>query len=92
VSCKQCHSTERWKPATFDHDKFFVLDSNHNPTCVTCHANNDYSRYHLLRMPRTSAGQHGSGPSTRRHSRLRKLRPLSSKRKRGRRAGLTFGQ
>jgi hypothetical protein len=45
VSCKQCHSTERWKPATFDHAKFFVLDSNHNPTCVTCHTANDYSRY-----------------------------------------------
>lgn len=44
-NCKQCHSQERWKPATFDHDKLFLLDSDHNTTCVTCHSNNDYSRY-----------------------------------------------
>jgi hypothetical protein len=44
-SCGQCHSPERWKPATFDHDKLFLLDRDHNTTCVTCHTNNDYSRY-----------------------------------------------
>jgi len=44
-NCKQCHSQERWKPATFDHDKLFLLDSDHNTACVTCHTNNDYSRY-----------------------------------------------
>ena len=36
---------ERWKPATFDHAKLFVLDSDHNAACVTCHTDNDYSRY-----------------------------------------------
>jgi hypothetical protein len=44
-SCKSCHTTEAWKPATFDHNKFFVLDRDHEATCDTCHKNNDYSRY-----------------------------------------------
>ena len=44
-NCKQCHSQERWTPATFDHDKFFVLDRDHTTQCVTCHTNNDFSRY-----------------------------------------------
>jgi hypothetical protein len=43
-NCVQCHSQEKWTPATFDHDKFFVLDGDHNASCVTCHARNDYSR------------------------------------------------
>ena len=44
-NCKQCHTQEAWKPATFDHEKLFLLDRDHNTTCVTCHTNNDYSRY-----------------------------------------------
>lgn len=44
-NCTQCHSQEKWTPATFDHDKFFVLDRNHNARCVTCHERNDYSGY-----------------------------------------------
>jgi hypothetical protein len=44
-NCKQCHGQEGWKPATFDHDKLFVLDRDHNTKCVTCHTNDDYSRY-----------------------------------------------
>jgi hypothetical protein len=43
--CAQCHQTQAWKPATFDHDKHFLLDENHNVSCVTCHAANDYSKY-----------------------------------------------
>ena len=43
--CTNCHSSERWKPATFDHAKFFVLDSNHSAECATCHVNNDTSKY-----------------------------------------------
>lgn len=43
--CSQCHGTEKWKPATFDHVKFFVLDSDHNAQCITCHARNDYKKY-----------------------------------------------
>jgi hypothetical protein len=28
-----------------DHNKYFVLDRDHEATCDTCHKNNDYSRY-----------------------------------------------
>ena len=45
IGCAQCHRTEAWKPATFDHAKFFPLDKDHNPSCVTCHTGNDYSKY-----------------------------------------------
>jgi hypothetical protein len=46
VGCAQCHKAEAWKPATFDHDKSFVLDRNHNASCATCHTNPaDYSTY-----------------------------------------------
>lgn len=44
-NCKQCHSQERWTPATFDHEKFFVLDRDHTTQCVTCHVDSDFSRY-----------------------------------------------
>ncbi len=44
-NCSQCHSQQKWVPATFDHDKHFVLDRDHNTRCVTCHLRNDYSRY-----------------------------------------------
>lgn len=44
-NCQSCHTTKAWKPATFDHDKYFVLDRDHNVKCVTCHVNNDYKRY-----------------------------------------------
>lgn len=43
--CAQCHRQDRWTPATFNHDKYFALDSDHNTRCVTCHVRNDYSRY-----------------------------------------------
>ena len=44
-NCAQCHRSDGWKPATFAHDKFFVLDKDHNATCATCHVDNDYKRY-----------------------------------------------
>lgn len=44
-NCGKCHSQTRWTPATFDHDRYFVLDRDHNTRCVTCHVRNDYSRY-----------------------------------------------
>jgi hypothetical protein len=44
-NCAQCHTQKKWTPATFDHDKYFVLDRDHNASCVTCHVRNDYSRY-----------------------------------------------
>jgi hypothetical protein len=45
LECSQCHGDKAWKPATFAHDKYFVLDRDHRTTCATCHKNNDYSRY-----------------------------------------------
>ena len=45
AQCGQCHSQQQWKPATLDHDKLFVLDRDHQTECVTCHTNDDYSRY-----------------------------------------------
>ena len=44
-SCNQCHSEQRWKPATFDHNRYFELDRDHNVKCGVCHTNNDYSKY-----------------------------------------------
>jgi hypothetical protein len=44
-NCGQCHSQDKWMPATFDHDKHFALDRDHNVRCVTCHERNDYGRY-----------------------------------------------
>ncbi len=44
-NCGQCHTQEKWTPATFDHNKFFPLDRDHDTSCVTCHVRNDYSRY-----------------------------------------------
>jgi hypothetical protein len=45
ANCGQCHSPQRWKPATFDHGKLFLLDGVHDTTCATCHSDNNYSRY-----------------------------------------------
>jgi hypothetical protein len=45
AECGQCHQSQAWKPATFEHDQHFVLDRDHNAACGTCHKNNDYSQY-----------------------------------------------
>ena len=44
-NCLQCHTQQKWTPASFDHNKYFALDGDHNAACVTCHVRNDYSRY-----------------------------------------------
>lgn len=44
-NCNQCHTLAAWKPATFDHDDYFRFDRHHDTDCVTCHVENDYSRY-----------------------------------------------
>lgn len=43
-NCAQCHSQQNWTPATFEHDKYFVLDRDHTAGCATCHVGNDYKR------------------------------------------------
>lgn len=45
AGCAQCHTSDAWKPATFEHDRHFVLDKDHNTTCVTCHATDNYKTY-----------------------------------------------
>ena len=44
-NCSFCHSQEKWKPATFDHDEYFMLDRDHDVRCTTCHNGKDFSRY-----------------------------------------------
>lgn len=44
-NCSQCHAQEKWVPASFDHNKLFLLDRDHNVSCVSCHTGHDYSRY-----------------------------------------------
>ncbi|MBI4939008.1 MAG: cytochrome c3 family protein [Nitrosomonadales bacterium] len=56
-NCSQCHNQNKWTPATFDHDKYFVLDRDHNARCVTCHEGSNYSRY-------TCYGCHEHSPSS----------------------------
>ena len=45
AECSQCHANTAWKPATLEHDRFFVFDRHHRTECDTCHRNGDYSRY-----------------------------------------------
>jgi hypothetical protein len=44
-NCRQCHTQQSWMPATFDHDRYFLFDQDHQATCNTCHVDNDYARY-----------------------------------------------
>jgi hypothetical protein len=44
-NCSECHTQETWLPATYDHDKYFRFDKDHDTECVTCHMNNDYADY-----------------------------------------------
>lgn len=43
--CQACHRQDAWKPATFDHNRHFVLDRDHDVECVTCHKGTDYRSY-----------------------------------------------
>lgn len=45
TACGTCHSTERWKPAAFDHVRYFVFDNDHRTECATCHKDQDYKKY-----------------------------------------------
>ena len=42
--CSQCHTTNGWKPATFDHDlAAFKLEGEHRDVaCESCHANSQF--------------------------------------------------
>jgi len=45
AGCGQCHTPSAWKPASFEHDKFFVLDRDHDVSCATCHTTTAFSKY-----------------------------------------------
>lgn len=45
TNCAQCHKADAWKPATFDHAKFFELDRDHNTACTTCHVGGNFKQY-----------------------------------------------
>jgi hypothetical protein len=45
LGCSQCHSTSAWKPARFDHSRYFALDGHHNAPCATCHITPNYRQY-----------------------------------------------
>ncbi|HEX7185835.1 MAG TPA: class III cytochrome C family protein [Thermoanaerobaculia bacterium] len=36
-SCGTCHGTRAWRPATFDHARYFRFDANHPADCRVCH-------------------------------------------------------
>lgn len=44
-NCASCHVTTAWKPATFDHRRFFTLDGPHDAPCATCHTGGTFTRY-----------------------------------------------
>lgn len=44
-NCAQCHTQDAWMPATFEHEKYFRFDRDHDSECVTCHIDNDYASY-----------------------------------------------
>lgn len=44
-SCIQCHTLQKWKPAIFEHNKYFTLDKDHYASCATCHPQNNFKQY-----------------------------------------------
>jgi hypothetical protein len=47
--CGACHGTAGWRPATFDHTRFFRFDAHHPAQCAVCHTDRttfvDYTCY-----------------------------------------------
>ncbi len=43
--CTSCHSQQAWRPATFDHARYFRFDRHHPDNCESCHQESDYQRY-----------------------------------------------
>ena len=72
--CRACHRQDAWKPATFDHNKHFVLDRDHDAAMRDLPQGQGLQHLHLLRMPRAHASQHPGQARRGRHSGLRELR------------------
>ncbi len=45
LACATCHQPAHWKPATFEHSRYFMLDRDHNTACTTCHLGGNYKQY-----------------------------------------------
>ncbi|MBF0453658.1 MAG: class III cytochrome C family protein [Magnetococcales bacterium] len=58
--CSACHSNRRWKPATFEHTKFFRFDRHHPADCASCHPDQKFDQY-------TCYSCHEHSPSNVRH-------------------------
>ena len=43
--CAACHSAKAWKPAAFDHTRYFSLTGPHQTACTTCHIGGNTSRF-----------------------------------------------
>ncbi|MCM2257429.1 MAG: cytochrome c3 family protein [Vicinamibacteria bacterium] len=37
ANCSNCHGSEAWKPATFEHERYFRFDRHHPSRCTDCH-------------------------------------------------------
>lgn len=37
AGCANCHRQQGWRPATFDHTRWFPLSGDHAASCSTCH-------------------------------------------------------
>lgn len=61
--CSQCHSTERWRPAAFDHAQYFRFDGNHPSDCRICHKGDNFKEY-------TCYGCHAHSPGKTREEHL----------------------
>ena len=46
--CAGCHGVERWRPSTYDHSRYFLLDTAHNVSCSRCHDRGSYRAYTCL--------------------------------------------
>ena len=45
-NCSSCHTQENWKPAQFDHSRYFALTGPHAVACASCHVvAQDYRQY-----------------------------------------------
>ena len=44
-NCSKCHTSNKWKPASLDHKKYFIFDKNHPSDCKNCHKESNSFKY-----------------------------------------------
>ncbi|MCK9209800.1 MAG: hypothetical protein M0P61_03070 [Ignavibacteriaceae bacterium] len=64
TTCKDCHQTTGWTPATFDHNKYFPIASGKHSgiSCATCHNTSNYANFTCL-----SSGCHPKSSTDSKH-------------------------